>query len=81
MVFVIRLSVALLVSSIVFRLRLKRRFTPNATDTSRVTATVLRYLLKAWFSLRPDFLLNMDMTIAVRRRLNGRVCHCHANFP
>jgi hypothetical protein len=54
MVFVIRLSVALLVSSIVLRLRFKRRFTLNATDTSRVTATVLRYLLKPW---HPDSLI------------------------
>jgi hypothetical protein len=62
MVFVIRLSVALLVSSIVssaslragLRLRFKGRFTLNATDTSRVTATVLRYLLKPW---HPDSLI------------------------
>jgi hypothetical protein len=39
---ILRLSVALLVSSIVGRLRLKRRLTVYATDASRATATALR---------------------------------------
>jgi hypothetical protein len=37
-----RWSVALFVSSIIKRLRLKYRMTVYATDTSRATATVLR---------------------------------------
>jgi hypothetical protein len=40
--YVFRLSVTLLVSSIGLRLRIKRRFTFDATDTSRATATVLQ---------------------------------------
>jgi hypothetical protein len=36
---IFRLSVAPLVTSIVLRLRIKRRFTIYATDTSRATAT------------------------------------------
>jgi hypothetical protein len=42
---VFRPSVVLLVSSIVERLRLKHRATIYATDTSRATATVLRFYL------------------------------------